>query len=160
MHAPTDDPIPASDPILASLERVVVASVGLTALAIAEVAPDLPLLQWRVLVLLAAESDGLPVSAVADRLGSRLPAASRLLGRMRARGLVAMTRDGADARVRLVRMAPGGQELWERVVRRRRLDLRRVVAAARLGEREAGLVDRLAAALETIDGPVAPAATA
>ena len=63
-------------------------AVGVTARAVAEAAPELSLLQWRVLVVLAGSPDGRTVSEVADRIGSRLPATSRLLGRLRRRGLV------------------------------------------------------------------------
>src|SRR3954465_12182888 len=76
-----------SDPLTA-LERVVLGSVGVTARAVGTVAPDLTLLQWRVIVVLAPAVNGLAVSELAGHLGSRLPAMSRLLGRLRSRGLI------------------------------------------------------------------------
>lgn len=110
--ATSDDPV-------RDLERIVVASVAITARVLAEVAPDLTFLQWRVLVVLGEAPDGVAVSAIAAELGGRLAAASRLIGRMRARGLVATEKDATDARVTIVRLTETGAELRAAVVQRR-----------------------------------------
>lgn len=132
--------------LLGLLERIVVGSVSVTARAVADAAPELSLLQWRVLVVLAGQPDGATVTEVAERIGSRLPATSRLLGRMRTRDLVTMRKDHPDARVTTVVLTPQGAALWERVAGRRRDDLAEATAAARLEADDRAVLDRLAAA--------------
>ncbi len=132
--------------LLPLLERVVVGSVSVTARAVAEAAPELSLLQWRVLVVLVGQSDGTTVTEVAERIGSRLPATSRLLGRMRARHLVTMRKDHPDGRVTTVLLTPEGEALWERVAGRRREELDAALAAARLEAGDHGVLSRLAEA--------------
>lgn len=102
------------------LERTVVASVAITARVLAEVAPDLTFLQWRVLVVVDEAGDGIGVGAIAAELGARLAATSRLVGRLRARGLVETAKDPSDARVTLVRLTETGAVLRTAVVDRRR----------------------------------------
>ncbi len=131
------------------LERVAMGSVGVTARAVAESAPELTLLQWRVLVVLAEAPDGTTVSELASRIGSRLPATSRLIGRMRRRGLVEMRKNHHDARVTTVLPAAAGRELWERVVDSRRSQLVAVLAAAALIPSDQPGLERLARAMET-----------
>lgn len=138
---------PRNGAALDRLERLVIASVGVTARAVAEAAPDLTLLQWRALVILADTTGGVTVSEVADRIGSRLPATSRLLSRMRARGLVETRKDRSDGRVTTVHLAPAGAELHDRVTGRRRLDLAAALSSAQLDRDGSAVVDRLADAL-------------
>lgn len=132
--------------LLPLLERIVVGSVSVTARAVAEAAPELSFLQWRVLVVLAGQPEGVTVTEVAERIGSRLPAASRLLGRMRGRALVTMRKDQPDARVTTVLLTPEGRALWERVAGRRREELGAALAAARLEARDRAVLDWLAEA--------------
>ncbi len=132
--------------LLPLLERIVVGSVSVTARAVADAAPELSLLQWRVLVVLAGQPDGATVTDVAERIGSRLPATSRLLGRMRGRALVTMRKDQPDARVTTVLLTTEGQALWERVAGRRREELDAALAAAHLEARDRAVLDRLAEA--------------
>ncbi len=132
--------------LLALLERIVVGSVSVTARAVADAAPELSLLQWRVLVVLAGQPDGATVTEVAERIGSRLPATSRLLGRLRRRDLVAMRKDHPDARVTTVLLTGEGQSLWERVAGRRREDLEVAIAAAQLEDADNAVLARLAEA--------------
>jgi DNA-binding MarR family transcriptional regulator len=136
----------ATEATLLDLERVVVASVAVTALAVAEVAPELTFLQWRLLVLVD-EPAGVPESTVAASLGSKLAATSRLVGRLRDRGLVETHRAEADARVTLVALTDSGRSLRAQVVQRRRLALRRALAESGVGQRGIdlrGLADALA----------------
>jgi len=137
----------ASVAALPALERVVVASVAVTARALAEVAPELTFVQWRVLALLDADA-GVPVGHVAGALGAKVAAVSRLLGRMRRRGLIETRRDESDARVVLVTLTDAGRALRQRVVDRRRSDL---AAAVRAGLPSDAMVtlDRVARALGT-----------
>jgi len=129
---------------LTALEDMVVASVSVTARAVALVAPDVTMLQWRLIVALAAVPDGMTVSELAGHLGSRLPATSRLLGRLRTRGLVQTWKDTADARVSVVQLTSGGRDMWEEVRDRRREDLRRALAVADLSRDEADVLERVA----------------
>lgn len=133
--APTDH--------LQLLERIVIASVGVTARAVADAAPELSLLQWRVLVVLAGSPEGVTVTELAERLGSRLPATSRLLGRMRRRNLVEMRKDHADARITTVLLAADGEALWRRVVERRREDLETALSTAALTPEDGQALARL-----------------
>lgn len=132
---------------LAGLERLVMGSVGVTARAVAEAAPDLPLLQWRVLVVLSEHPDGLAVSEIAERIGSRLPAASRLLSRMQAKGLVEARKDREDGRITTERLGPAGTALYAHVVERRRLDLAEALREADLGPDGHEAVAKLADAM-------------
>lgn len=134
---------------LDALERVVIGSVAVTAIAVGEAAPDLSLVQWRVLVILA-DADGMPVSELARRLRGRLPATSRVVGRLRRRGLVEARKDQADARVTTLYLTPTGRELWARVVERRRLALAEASARAMKGASDSAFLERLAAALESL----------
>jgi DNA-binding MarR family transcriptional regulator len=131
------------------LERVVMGSVSVTARVVAEGAPELTLLQWRVLVVLAEAPEGATVSELAARVGSRLPAMSRLLGRMRRRGLLETRKDHADARITTVLLGPGGLDLWQRVVASRRSELAAVLAAASFAQDDEPGLERLARAMET-----------
>ncbi len=140
-------PTPPED-LLQPLERLVIGAVGVTATAVGEAAHDLTLLQWRVIVVLAAADDGMAVSELARRLGSRVPAMSRLLARLRSRGLVEARKDQPDARITTVLLADPGRELWRRVVDRRRADLAAAMTAAGMGMEEARVISRLATALE------------
>jgi DNA-binding MarR family transcriptional regulator len=132
---------------LEALEDMIVASVGVTARAVALVSPELTFLQWRLIVVLAEAPDGMTVSELAGRLGSRLPATSRLLSRLRARGLVDTRKHSADARVSVVQLSPGGREMWEQVRDQRRANLRGALATAAVTSDEASVLERVARGL-------------
>lgn len=123
-------------------------AVSVTARAVADAAPELSLLQWRVLVVLADAPDGATVTDVAARIGSRLPATSRLLARLRTRGLIAARKDEHDGRVTHVALTTDGEALWRRVVERRRVDLRAALDSIGLAPDDEAVVDRLARAFE------------
>ena len=77
------------------VERLAVASVGITAAALASSGgdgPELTLAQWRALVLLN-NHPALRVTDLAGMLGTSLPSASRLLRRLERRGLLTTNRD-------------------------------------------------------------------
>jgi DNA-binding MarR family transcriptional regulator len=138
-----------SPAVLLDLERVAVASVAITARAIADVAPELTLVQWRVLVLVD-EPAGIGIGALASALGAKIAATSRLVGRLRTHGLVETRRASDDARVVLVSLTPTGSALRARVVERRRAALRSAVEAADLPADADDVVERLVLALEAI----------
>jgi DNA-binding MarR family transcriptional regulator len=133
-------------PLLLALERVVVASIGLTARALADVAPDLTLAQWRVIVVVDAPG-GVAVTQIASVLGGKIAAVSRLLGRLRRRGLIATRRDEADARVIRVSLTEQGRGLRDRVVARRRADLGEAVGKIDVGADTERVLRQLAGAL-------------
>jgi DNA-binding MarR family transcriptional regulator len=135
--------------VLLDVERLVVASVGITARALGEVAPDLTLVQWRVVVLVDV-AGSIAIGALAAALDSKIAAISRLVSRLRRRGLVETHRGDEDARVVLVSLTEQGRDLRRRVVERRRDDLRRAIDAADLPAEATIVVDRLAAVLERV----------
>jgi DNA-binding MarR family transcriptional regulator len=135
--------------VLLDLERIVVASVAVTARALADVAPELTLVQWRVLDLVDRPG-GIPVGSIAAALGTKIASASRLVGRLRQRGLVQTRRSEDDARVVLVSMTAQGLDLRNRVVDRRRRELHAAIADARLTPAAAPLLERMATVLEDL----------
>lgn len=117
------------DGLVSALERIVRAEVAVTAIAFAGVQPDLPLLQWRAL-LVAVDSDGDPrVRDVADRVGIAVPSASRLVRRLERRGLVVTQRDEKDRRVTRVHPTDRGRRIHAAVLAARRNELRKAVTA-------------------------------
>ncbi len=119
-----------TDPV-AELERVVVGAVGLTTRALAEAAPgtDLTFPQWRALLILGEDADGARVGQVAARVGVTLPATSRLLRRLAARGLATLGADEQDHRATRARLTDAGASVRSSILRYR-LDALREVAAA------------------------------
>lgn len=136
-----------SDVVAERLESIVVASVAMTARALAEVAPELTFLQWRVIVLVDTP-EGMGVGPIAASLEAKIAAVSRLIGRLRARGLVQTRRSTPDARIVLVSLTEQGAALRRRVVERRRAELRAALDRAQLPPEAETILDRLAAALE------------
>jgi DNA-binding MarR family transcriptional regulator len=111
-------PIPHE--VLESLELLLFGAVGLTSVALtAAAAADLTIQQWRALVVIA-RLDSIGVGEVAARVGTTLPSASRLIGRLERRGLVATSRDEVDRRRTMVRTTPEGTATFNAVVARRR----------------------------------------
>jgi DNA-binding MarR family transcriptional regulator len=138
-----------SETIAENLERIVIASVAVTARALADVSPELTLVQWRVLVLVD-QHGGMGIGPIAAALGTKIAAVSRLIGRLRARGLVETRRGESDARLVLVSLTPKGEELRARVVERRRAELSVALAQLLLQDQAARTVDLLADALERL----------
>jgi DNA-binding MarR family transcriptional regulator len=121
---------PADPAILEAFDRLSsgVLSIAAAALASAGFDFDLTILQWRTLTAVSERPDGLRVSEVAAIVGSSLPSASRLVDRLRRRGLVATQTDAADRRATRVRATPAGQELRTRIVDHRQRMLRNRLA--------------------------------
>ncbi len=134
-----------SDPLLAALDRIARASVGLTATALVSSGhADLTLAQWRLIAVVAGATRPIHVGDIAARLGTSMPSASRLVRRLEDRRLVDTMRDEADRRSTLVRLTDAGSDLWAEVVADRR------AAMARLLEGEAQLPGDLGAGLAAI----------
>jgi DNA-binding MarR family transcriptional regulator len=107
---------------LDALDRLIMAAVGITTVALAQANParELTFPQWRVLVVLGETPSGMRVSDIARRIGSSSPSASRLIRRMERAGLVSTERDESDRRATVVRLSRGGAKLRSRVVAHRR----------------------------------------
>ena len=75
------------------LERLVVGSVAITERAIAAAGTDLTFVQWRVLLIVGEQPAGATVGEIAGRIGARGSPASRLISRLKGRGVVRAERD-------------------------------------------------------------------
>ncbi len=139
-----------SDPELAdALERLVVAGVALTSVAISGARPgfELTFPQWRVLVVLGEATDGARMGTVAHRVGVTLPATSRQLRRLERRGLVSVGRDELDRRAAVARLTPEGAAVRDAIVAYRRERLAAVSALFLADEAFGPALGRLADAV-------------
>jgi DNA-binding MarR family transcriptional regulator len=132
---------------LDALDRVIVAAVGMTTVALAQANPagELTLPQWRVLMVIGQTPSGVRVSDIARRIGSSSPSASRLIRRMERAGLVSTERDERDRRATLVRLTDSGAKLRSAVIAHRRH-----VVARLFREREGLLPQDLGSGLNAI----------
>lgn len=127
-----------------ALERIVIGGVALTTAALAEAEPgfEVTLQQWRVLMVLAERDQPMTVSRVAAAIGVTLPATSRQLHRLEARGLVALTENPEDRRAVRVALTPAGEAFRTSVLAYRRHRLTAIVERLRLTTAvEAALAD-------------------
>lgn len=70
--------------------------------------------QYNVLrILRGAGDDGLPTLAIAERMVERTPGITRLIDRLRTKGLVERQRSAGDRRCVVCRITPEGLELLE-----------------------------------------------
>jgi DNA-binding MarR family transcriptional regulator len=103
------------------VERIVVASVALTARALAETAgSELTFLGWRTLVIVGSSDGAIRLSELADGLSLSRPSASKLVHRMAGRDLLALERDPIDRRGLCLRLGREGARLRSAVMARRR----------------------------------------
>jgi DNA-binding MarR family transcriptional regulator len=103
------------------LEKIAVASVAMTARALAETAgSELTFLGWRTLVVVGGAGEPIRLSELAVRLGVSRPSASKLVRRMVRRGLLEPGTDPSDRRGVRLRLGPEGMRLRAGVVERRR----------------------------------------
>jgi DNA-binding MarR family transcriptional regulator len=133
---------------LASLERIAIASVALTARAIGAVDPELTFLQWRALVVIGEAADGPAIGDLASRMGSQPSAVSRLVGRLVRRGLVTIVGSDGDRRVRQATLTDAGQATRVAIMERRSADLAAAAAQWTGDASAARAVADLAATLE------------
>jgi len=112
------------------LEEIARGAVGLTAAAVAGSSADLTFTQWRVLVVVGGETNGVTISELAQRLRIGLSPASRLVSRLRARRLVLTGRDQDDRRATRVVLTSDGMAIREAVIAARRELLTEAVTAA------------------------------
>ncbi len=130
------------------LERLVIGAVAVTERAIAAAGADLTFVQWRVLLIVGEHAEGATVSEIAARIGAQPSPASRLIGRLKQRGVVQTAREDPDRRVTRVRLTAGGHDLRRRVLDHRRADIEQVVGSMALTATEAGVVARLVRSFE------------
>lgn len=111
------------------LERIVIGAVAITDRAIAAAGADLTFVQWRVLLVVGEQDEGASVSEIAARIGAHASPASRLVSRLKRRGILVTDKGDRDGRVTTVRLTPVGAALRARVLDYRRRDLADLLAA-------------------------------
>jgi DNA-binding MarR family transcriptional regulator len=121
-----------------SIEAIVVGAVGLTSHALSQAAPDTELTfpQWRALVIVGANDDGVRVGRVAESIGITAPATGRLLRRLEQRGLLTLTTDHDDRRATVARLTGLGAETRAAIVAYRRRALRSLAKGMTPDQRE------------------------
>lgn len=124
-------------------------AVAITDRAIAAAGADLTFVQWRVLLVVGERDEGASVSDIASRIGAHASPASRLISRLKRRGIVATKKGATDARVTMVRLTPVGAALRARVLDLRRQDLGRLpLEGTTVGDEQA--IGRLARAFASV----------
>ncbi len=136
--------------VVEALETLAMGFVAITERAIAAAGTDLTFVQWRVLLIVGSEEDGATVGEVAERLGAHASPASRLVSRLRRRGVVKAARDPSDRRVTRLTLTPVGRDLRQRVLDGRRRELTLLAADARLTAQEGAAIGRLARQFERV----------
>jgi DNA-binding MarR family transcriptional regulator len=114
-----------------AVEALMLASrafVGLAARSLADLDADVTLPQFRALVVLATRGPQ-RVADIAAELQVTPSTGTRMCDRLVRKGLVRRSRTASDRRVVRLRLTAAGRRLVEEVIRRRRADLSRIVAA-------------------------------
>src|ERR1700743_1031663 len=96
--------------------------VAIAARALADVADEVTLTQYRSLVVLASRGPQ-SVAALADELGVTPSTVSRLCDRLVRKGLVRRREDRRDRRAVRLALTPAGRELVDAVTERRRTEI-------------------------------------
>jgi DNA-binding MarR family transcriptional regulator len=120
-HAPDADAVEA----LLAVSRVL---VGLAARSVADLDADITLPQYRVLVILASRGPQRVVDISAE-LGLAPSTGTRLCDRLVRKRLIRRTRSPTDRRAVRLSLTTAGRALVQRVIRTRRAELSRIVAA-------------------------------
>jgi DNA-binding MarR family transcriptional regulator len=76
---------------------------------------DLSATQYNVLRILRGSPDGLPCGEIASRMITRDPDITRLLDRLKKRGLISRCRETKDRRMVMARITPDGLKLLARL---------------------------------------------
>lgn len=141
---------PSSSRVVAAIERIVIAGVGMTTISLASGGGgvELTMPQWRVLMLLGGDADGARVSHVAGALGVTLPATGRQLRRLAWRGLLVLEPDAHDRRVTRARLTSVGWALRSAVLAERRRLIVAALADLDLPEPSLATLDAVADAVE------------
>ena len=139
---------PMKEDFVGVLERLVVGSVAITARAIAAADAELTFMQWRVLLVVGECEDGQAVGEIAARIGAHASPASRVVSRLKRRGLVSTDKGDLDKRVVCVRLTAAGWDLRARVLDLRGRDLADVLEVVSMTPEESEALVRLAQAFE------------
>lgn len=157
-----DDPRHGDDPVRevtdAVMDAVMDASrvfVAISARALADVAPQLTLVQLRSLVVLDGEGP-VKLAALAGALGVNPSTAMRMVDRLEAAGLVDRRLNPGNRREVLLSLTAPGRDLVARVMSRRHEEIAGLVLRLPAAER-AGLVHALRALVDAA-GPTVRAA--
>jgi DNA-binding MarR family transcriptional regulator len=114
-----------------AVEALLLASrafVGLAARSLAHVDADVTLPQFRALVVLA-ERGPQRIADVSAELQVTPSTGTRMCDRLVRKGLARRSRSSSDRRVVRLTLTPTGAQLVKKVIRRRRHDISRIVAA-------------------------------
>jgi DNA-binding MarR family transcriptional regulator len=134
--------------LLEQLEGIALGCVGVTTRALTQTAPALELTfqQWRALVVVGEQAAGVRIGAVAERIGTALPATSRLVRRLERRELVTLGKDPSDGRATLVRLTDAGLRTRTAIIECRATMLRSVLEASQADRGAGDFLARLEAA--------------
>ena len=77
-----------NEDLVGVLERLVVGSVAITSRAITAADAELTFMQWRVLLVVGERDEGQAVGEIATQVGAHASPASRVVSRLKRRGLV------------------------------------------------------------------------
>jgi DNA-binding MarR family transcriptional regulator len=141
----------ADEATIRALERVIVGGGAITSAAVIgpPEARALTLGQYRALSLVASSADGLRIVELARRKGRQPQAATKIIQRLEAKGLVWLERGaGADRRAVVVRLTELGEHAWAKIGERRRELLAAALEGAELPADAAALLRAVAAAIE------------
>jgi DNA-binding MarR family transcriptional regulator len=137
-----------NEDLMGVLERLVVGSVAITARAIAAAGTELTFIQWRVLLIVGEREEGHAVGEIATRIGAHASPASRVVSRLKRRGLLSADKGDLDKRVVYVRLTEEGRDLRARVLGLRAKDIADVLEIVSLAPGESEALARLAEAFE------------
>jgi DNA-binding MarR family transcriptional regulator len=121
-------PSPVSEDAVQALMLASRAFVGLAARSLAAADGDVTLPQFRTLVVLAVRGPQRSID-IAEELRVNPSTGTRMCDRLIRKGLVRRVRSTTDRRVVRLRLTQTGHDLVEEVIRRRREELVRLVAA-------------------------------
>jgi DNA-binding MarR family transcriptional regulator len=113
--------------LIEALEQIIMAGVAVTTVALAKAQPgvEFNFTQWRVLVVLGNAGSGITMTQVAERIGVTLPATTRQLRRLAARGFVVLEPDARDRRAIRVRLSESGKAARQSIMAYRRAEIAR-----------------------------------
>lgn len=123
---PSAGPPAARDELVDAVLQASRALVAVAARSLANVAEDVTLAQYRVLVLLAARGPQ-RVAVLADALTVDRSTATRMCDRLVRKHLVTRRRTSEDRRGVRISLTPGGAELVAEVTRRRRAEIHAIL---------------------------------
>jgi len=127
-----------------------VAGVAITTRALSEAQPalDLTFPQWRALLVVGERPEGARVGEVAARVGVTLPATSRLLRRLAARGLLEISTDESDRRASRARLTTAGSQARDAILAYRRQRIVETLRGTQLEPSTRAELNRLADAFD------------